>query len=85
MPSVPTDIEIAQAATLRPIEDVAAELGLERDDILLYGHTKAKIPPAISTSSITMFTRTVFRTLKLGIDMLTRCWQTCDSCSGHSR
>jgi formate--tetrahydrofolate ligase len=46
LPSVPTDIEIAQAATLRPIEDVAADLGLEGDDVLLYGHTKAKIPPS---------------------------------------
>ncbi len=45
MSSVPSDIEIAQAATLRPIEDVASELGLGLDDILLYGHTKAKIPP----------------------------------------
>ena len=45
MSAVPSDIEIAQAATLRPIEDVASELGLSLDDILLYGHTKAKIPP----------------------------------------
>jgi formate--tetrahydrofolate ligase len=40
---VPTDIEIAQAATLRPIQEVAAELGLGPDDILPYGHYKAKI------------------------------------------
>ena len=43
MSGVPSDIEIAQAATLRPIADVAAELGLTRDEILPYGHTKAKI------------------------------------------
>jgi formate--tetrahydrofolate ligase len=40
---VPTDIEIAQAARLRPIQDVAAELGLGPEDILPYGHYKAKI------------------------------------------
>ena len=43
MTKVPTDIEIAQAATLRPIQEVAAELGLGPDDILPYGHYKAKI------------------------------------------
>jgi formate--tetrahydrofolate ligase len=43
---VPTDIEIAQAAKLRPIADVAAELGLAADEILPYGQTKAKITMA---------------------------------------
>src|SRR5262245_51067691 len=46
MNSVPSDIEIAQAARLRPIQDVAAELGLAPDEILPYGHTKAKITMA---------------------------------------
>ena len=40
---VPTDIAIAQAAKLRPIRDVAAELGLSDDDVELYGRHKAKI------------------------------------------
>ena len=40
---VPTDIEIAQAAKLRPIAGVAAELGLSDDEIELYGRYKAKI------------------------------------------
>jgi formate--tetrahydrofolate ligase len=40
---VPSDIEIAQAARLRPIADVAAELGLGPDEILPYGRHKAKI------------------------------------------
>ncbi|MGI8842306.1 MAG: formate--tetrahydrofolate ligase [Gemmatimonadaceae bacterium] len=44
-PPVPSDIEIAQAATLRPIAEVAAELGLGADDILPYGRHKAKISP----------------------------------------
>jgi formate--tetrahydrofolate ligase len=41
--AVPSDIAIAQAAKLRPIQDVAAELGLGPDDILPYGRYKAKI------------------------------------------
>jgi formate--tetrahydrofolate ligase len=41
---VPADIEIAQAAKLRPIVDVSAELGLSPDDIDMYGKYKAKIP-----------------------------------------
>ena len=40
---VPSDIAIAQAAKLRPIRDVAAELGLSDDDLELYGKYKAKI------------------------------------------
>jgi formate--tetrahydrofolate ligase len=40
---VPTDIEIAQAARLRPIADVAAELGLAEDEVEFYGRRKAKI------------------------------------------
>jgi formate--tetrahydrofolate ligase len=44
-PTVPTDIAIAQAAKLRPIADVAAEVGLTPDDILPYGRYKAKISP----------------------------------------
>jgi formate--tetrahydrofolate ligase len=40
---IPTDIEIAQAATMRPITDVAAELGLETEDLVLYGEHKAKV------------------------------------------
>ncbi len=43
--TVPSDIAIAQAAKLRPIADVAAEVGLSPDEILLYGRTKAKIAP----------------------------------------
>jgi formate--tetrahydrofolate ligase len=40
---VPTDIEIAQAAKLRPIADVAADLGLADDEVEFYGRYKAKI------------------------------------------
>jgi methylenetetrahydrofolate dehydrogenase (NADP+)/methenyltetrahydrofolate cyclohydrolase/formyltetrahydrofolate synthetase len=44
---VPPDIEIAQAASLRPIVDVAAGLGLAEDDLDLYGRFKAKIHLAV--------------------------------------
>jgi formate--tetrahydrofolate ligase len=41
--TVPSDIAIAQAAKLRPIADVAAEVGLGPDEILPYGRYKAKV------------------------------------------
>ncbi len=43
MSKVPSDIAIAQAAKLRPIADVAAEVGLTPDEILPYGRHKAKV------------------------------------------
>jgi formate--tetrahydrofolate ligase len=47
--TVPSDIEIAQAATLRPITDVAAEIGLGPDDLDLYGKYKAKVALGLTT------------------------------------
>ncbi len=41
--SVPSDIEIAQAATLLPITRIAQRLGLKEDDLELYGRHKAKV------------------------------------------
>ena len=38
-----SDIEIAQAAQMQPIAQVAAKVGLGEDDISLYGKYKAKI------------------------------------------
>ncbi len=38
-----SDIEIAQRAELKPIQEVAAALGLSEDDLELYGKYKAKI------------------------------------------
>lgn len=40
---VPSDIEIAQEARLKPIVQVAAELGLRPDELELYGPYKAKV------------------------------------------
>jgi len=38
-----TDIEIAQAARMRPIIDVAADVGLDREDLILKGEHIAKV------------------------------------------
>ena len=40
---VPSDIEIAQAARLEPIEAIAEKMGLTRADIELYGDYMAKV------------------------------------------
>ncbi len=39
-----TDIEIAQAAKLQPIVDIAAKVGLGPEDLIPFGHYMAKIP-----------------------------------------
>lgn len=41
--AVPSDIDIAQAADLRPIKEIAAKIGLTEDDMDLYGKFKAKV------------------------------------------
>src|ERR1700683_5566705 len=41
--SVPSDIEIAQAATPIPIDTIASEAGILPDELELYGKTKAKV------------------------------------------
>src|SRR6266446_1695294 len=40
---MPSSLEIAQEATLRPIADIAAAAGLESDEVDLYGKFKAKV------------------------------------------
>ena len=40
---IPSDIDIAQAATLAPVEAIAEKMGLSRNDIELYGDSMAKI------------------------------------------
>ena len=42
-----SDIEIAQQATPLPIRDVAAKLGLTDEDLIPYGHDKAKVRLAV--------------------------------------
>ena len=40
---VPSDLDIAQAAELRPIVEIARSVGLNEDDLELYGKLKAKV------------------------------------------
>jgi len=39
-----SDIEIAQAATIQPITEIAVKMGISHDDLELYGKYKAKLP-----------------------------------------
>lgn len=41
--SFPSDLEIAQAAAIRPIEEIALENGLDKSELITYGDTKAKV------------------------------------------
>ena len=41
--SMLTDIEIAQSVTPRPVEEIAAGLGLSREELVMYGSDKAKV------------------------------------------
>ncbi len=43
---VKSDIEIAQAAVLRPIQEIAEKIGIPADALIPYGHDKAKISAA---------------------------------------
>ncbi len=47
LPSIdlPPDIEIARSAKMLPIREVGARLGIDEDDLELYGKYKAKLPP----------------------------------------
>jgi methylenetetrahydrofolate dehydrogenase (NADP+)/methenyltetrahydrofolate cyclohydrolase/formyltetrahydrofolate synthetase/formate--tetrahydrofolate ligase len=40
---VPSDLDIAQEATVKPIKEIAAQLGLADEDLIPYGHYKAKV------------------------------------------
>ncbi len=42
-----TDIEIAQQCTMKPILEVAASLGIDADELELYGKYKAKLSSAL--------------------------------------
>lgn len=52
MIAVLTDLEIAQSAKMKPIEEIASKLGLDRDALELYGNYKAKLHlDAVKTKS----------------------------------
>ena len=46
--SFPSDIEIAQSVTPRPIVKVAEEIGITEDELELYGKYKAKLSPSVT-------------------------------------
>ena len=41
--AVKSDIEIARAATLKPIQEIAGKLGIPQESLVPYGHDKAKV------------------------------------------
>jgi formate--tetrahydrofolate ligase len=41
---IPSDIDIARAADIKPIKEIASQLGIEEDLLEQYGHFKAKLP-----------------------------------------
>ncbi|MFN3622690.1 MAG: formate--tetrahydrofolate ligase [Hyphomicrobium sp.] len=41
--TIKSDIEIARAATMKPITEVAGKIGIPADALVPYGHTKAKV------------------------------------------
>jgi formate--tetrahydrofolate ligase len=43
MPSVKSDIEIAREARMKPILEIGSRLGIPKDSLIPYGHTKAKL------------------------------------------
>ena len=45
-----SDIEIARAASKRPIQEIGAMLGIDSDDLLPYGHDKAKVSQRLINS-----------------------------------
>ena len=45
------DLKIAQAATLEPITDIAERAGIPAEALIPYGHTKAKVDPALVPAS----------------------------------
>ncbi|MFY0647551.1 formate--tetrahydrofolate ligase [Sulfitobacter geojensis] len=45
-----TDIQIAREASKRPIQEIGAKLGIGNDDLLPYGHDKAKVSQSFINS-----------------------------------
>jgi formate--tetrahydrofolate ligase len=45
-----TDIEIAREANKKPIQEIGAKLGISSDDLLPYGHDKAKVSQSFINS-----------------------------------
>ncbi len=44
---MPSDIEIARTIKLKPVTEIAQQLGISQDDLIPYGHYKAKLPNSL--------------------------------------
>ena len=51
-----SDIQIASNADMKPIYDIAAMLGIDRDELEPYGHYKAKLSEKLIQRTKTMQT-----------------------------
>lgn len=47
LPTLPSDLEIAQSATLLPPAEIASQLGIDEDYLVPYGRHVAKIDPSV--------------------------------------
>jgi len=54
---MPSSLEIAQSAVLRPIEEIAAAAGIEPHELEPYGRTKAKIDLSVLDRKIMVSNR----------------------------
>ena len=52
MPAFPNDLQIAQAAPIRHIKEIAAKLGISNDDLEYYGKYKAKLPHKLINDAV---------------------------------
>ena len=50
MPTLPSDLEIAQAATMLPSTEIAAQLGIGEEWLVPYGRYVAKVDPAVTAA-----------------------------------
>ncbi|MBD5560923.1 MAG: formate--tetrahydrofolate ligase [Clostridia bacterium] len=57
-----TDLEIARQATLEPIAEIAAKLGIPGDEIIPYGRDKAKLPLGLLPKEIPAASRLILVT-----------------------
>ena len=65
-----TDIEIARAATMKPITEVAAGLGIPAQELHQYGAHKAKVSPEAQPCSSSSPSQNEYTSSGVGIVML---------------
>lgn len=55
-----TDIQIAQEATMLPIKDVAASIGIKEDDLELYGSIRQRFLMSLSIAQRKILTESSY-------------------------